>query len=267
MTWKLLEEKTFGGNRLEVIDYGKLAGSADAATAEKLYFLREAGMALKSVRVTLANSSLLVEPGALYYMQGKLGIETKVGGVLSGLMRSLAAGETLFANQIAGTGMVMLEPSFGHFLLVEIENDELVCDKGMFYAAVGDLTVKAKVMGLSAAVFGGEGIFQTVVKGTGVVVLMSPVPMEELVSYELTDGILSVDGNFALMRVGDINFTVKKSSKSWLHTAVSGEGLLQTFSGTGTVWLAPTQKIYQQLLLPGALQQLAEAGAARNNRT
>ena len=49
------------------------------------------------------------------------------------------------------------------------------------------------------------------------------------------------------MRTGGVNFKAEKSSKSWMSTAVSGEGLLQTFSGTGKVWLAPTQGVYEQL--------------------
>ena len=68
---------------------------------------------------------------------------------------------------------------------------------------------------------------------------------------------MSVDGNFALLRTEEIEFKAEKSSKTWIGTAVSGEGLLQTFSGTGTVWLAPTQGIYQLLSTPRRLHKLS----------
>jgi uncharacterized protein (AIM24 family) len=267
MTYPVLEEKTFGNTKIEVLDYGTLKGSNDAAAAERLYFLRESGMKLKSVRITLRDTAMLLEPGALYYKQGKLEMKTKVGSLMSGLMRSMTSGETFFTNQIAGTGTVVLEPSYAHFLIVEIDNDELVCDKGMFYASVGDLVVSSKLQKASAALFGGEGLFQTHIKGTGLVVLASPVPMEELVAFDLDDGPLLVDGNFALMRVGTIAFDVTKSSKSWLQTSVSGEGLLQRFTGKGIVWLAPTQKIYQDMQDASKLAALAQVGSGRNTRT
>jgi uncharacterized protein (AIM24 family) len=40
---------------------------------------------------------------------------------------------------------------------------------------------------------------------------------------------------------------VEKSTKSFMGSMQSGEGLLQTFSGTGEVWLAPTQSVYKRL--------------------
>jgi len=49
------------------------------------------------------------------------------------------------------------------------------------------------------------------------------------------------------METRRIEFSVEKSTRSLLGTLTSGEGLLQTFRGTGSVWLAPTQEIYQRL--------------------
>ena len=55
--------------------------------------------------------------------------------------------ESFFVNEIHGTGTVVLEPTFGHFLLHEMVdgNDGLICDKGMFYAGAGDLDISAKM--------------------------------------------------------------------------------------------------------------------------
>ena len=43
-----------------------------------------------------------------------------------------------------------------------------------------------------------------------------------------------------------------------MSSAVSGEGLLQTFSGTGKVWLAPTQGVYEQLATTEGMALLAQ---------
>ena len=67
------------------------------------------------------------------------------------------------------------------------------------------------------------------------------VPESEIVSYELTNGEeLKVDGNFAIARTSGVSFSVTKSDKSLLGSAINGEGFLNTFKGEGTVWLAPT---------------------------
>jgi len=75
-----------------------------------------------------------------------------------------------------------------------------------------------------------------------------------------------VDGNFALMRTGRIDFSVEKSTRSLLGTITSGEGLLQTFRGTGSVWLAPTQDIYQRLR-SGGMASLTAATRTSNTAT
>ena len=60
------------------------------------------------------------------------------------------------------------------------------------------------------------------------------------------------------MRTSGINFRAEKSSKSWLSTSVSGEGLLQTFTGTGKVWLAPTQGVYEKLTTEDGMMILSQ---------
>ncbi len=100
---------------------------------------------------------------------------------------------------------------------------------------------------VSSALLGGEGLFQTKIRGTGICVFELPVPLSEVRCIQLHNETLSVDGNFALMRSGNIEFTVEKSTKNLLGTFSSGEGLLQTFRGTGRVWLAPTQGVYQKI--------------------
>jgi uncharacterized protein (AIM24 family) len=73
------------------------------------------------------------------------------------------------------------------------------------------------------------------------------VPLSEIVELRLQDETLQVDGSFALLRSSGIQFSVEKASKSLVGAMTSGEGLLQTFRGTGKVWIAPTQAVYQRM--------------------
>ena len=97
---------------------------------------------------------------------------------------------------------------------------------------------------VSSALLGGEGIFQIRLSGSGLVVLESPVPASEIDVVELNNETLKVDGNFVILRSEGIAFTVERSAKTLIGSAVSGEGLVNVYKGTGSVWMAPSIKIY-----------------------
>ncbi len=266
----VIESEQVAGAIFDVVRYEKLLGSDDLNVAEKIFFANQANIYLKMVRVTLQNSELLIEPGALYFMKGHLQLEsTTGGGIAKGLMRKFLTGETLFQSRIKGSGEVFLEPSFGHYLLFNIENDALIFDNSAFCCASHGIEVSAKLQSnISSALFGGEGFFQTQAAGTGVVVLVSPVPVAELVVYELAAGEkLSVDGNFAFVRTASVSFHAEMSSKSIFGTVVSGEMLLQTFTGPGMVWVAPTQGVYDKMKQPYGVSTISHTQGSAGTET
>ncbi len=88
---------------------------------------------------------------------------------------------------------------------------------------------------------GKEGLFNLCLTGNGVAVLESPVPKDELIEFDLKDDELKIDGNMAIAWSDSLKFTVERSSKSLVGSAVSGEGLVNVYRGTGRVLMAPTQ--------------------------
>ena len=259
-----------GSTTFEVIAYDELAGSDSAVIAQQLFFARNTGMKLRQVRILLAGDAITVEAGALHYMKGNIEVTNQTGGVggaLAKIVKSKLTGEGAFNPVYRGVGQVVLEPSFGHFFLVHLNNEEMVVDKKMFFAS--ETSVKVGVFmqkNLSSALFGGEGLFQTKLSGTGVVVLSSPVPERELVKYTLSNDTLKVDGNFALLRKGQVEFTVERSAKTLLGSLTGGEGLLQTFRGTGEVWLAPTEPVYHAMR-SGGVHAMAVPQQSSDNST
>ncbi|MCW5212041.1 AIM24 family protein [Desulfobulbus sp. TB] len=241
--------------KFEVLTYRSLAGSDNLAVASMLYQAQHSGVRLKQVRITMEKSEVQLEAGALHFQQGEISIESKVGGV-GGLFKKIVAKkltqESAFKPIYRGSGTIYLEPGFGHYILLSLHNEKVVADKGMFLACQGSVQVgMAMQKGLKTGLLGGEGFFQTKLSGKGICVLQSPVPIKEIIKVKLKNESLQVDGNFALLRKGDVEFTVQGATKSLVGSVTSGEGLLQTFYGTGEVWLAPTQSVYQQLALSG----------------
>lgn len=231
-------------------EWQSLDGSDDIKTAQALFFARQVGMRLRQVILRIDNSGVIIEPGALHFMRGNISSEVKAGGIVGfakKLVTSALTAETVFRPTYHGTGEIYLEPSFGHYILAQITAETIV-DKGMFYASQDTVNVSAAFQKhISAGMAGGEGWFQTKLSGQGWCVLTSPVPVNEIIKVQLKNEKLSVDGNFALLRQGNIEFRVEQSSKSIIGSFRSGEGLFQTFTGTGEVWLAPTASIYNRL--------------------
>lgn len=253
--------------KFEVIEFSKLEGGQSSHAAEKLFFQEKSGIKLKQVKINLKNGSVKLESGALSFMKGNLNVQNQVTkGFFKNLGSNLLSGESLFKPEYNGVGEIWLEPTFGHYMLIELDNDEIIVDKGLFYACESSLEVSAVVQkNVSSALFGGEGFFQTKVKGSGIVVLSVPVPMSEVIVYNLNNETLQVDGNFALLRRGDISFSVEMITKGIVGTMASGEGLLQTFKGTGEVWLAPTQGVYEKLNAGYSLNSIS--GKSSNTHT
>ena len=167
------------------------------------------------------------------------------------MVKASVTGETMSQPEYTGTGMLVLEPSFRHFLVLQLgPGESIVVDDGMFYCAQGSVQVKVIAQKrMSAAVAGGETFFQQQLTGPGLIVLESVVPMEEIDIIRLNNDVLKVDGNFAILRSSSLDFTVERSAKTLIGSAMSGEGLVNVYRGTGEIWLAPTIKVYKAMNL------------------
>ena len=151
-------------------------------------------------------------------------------------------GETTVKPVYHGNGQLMLEPTYRHILLIDLANwgGGVVLDDGLFLACDGNVQQRVVARNnLSSAVLGGEGLFNLCLTGQGVAALESVVPMEEVIEVQLNNDIMKIDGNMAMAWSPSLEFTVEKSSKSLIGSAVSGEGLVNVYRGSGTIWLAP----------------------------
>lgn len=254
-----------GDSVFQILEYDELKGSKDVDLAVQLNFMRESGVKLKQVRIMLDESSVKLESGALSYLKGDIKIQNKIGGAFGlgkKIFTSKVTGEPMFKPTYSGTGEIFLEPSFGHYALIELEDDDIVVDDGLFYACEEEVEIGAAMQkSISSMLLGNEGAFQTKLTGSGVVVLELPVPETEIFKCRLNKDVLKVDGNFAILRTGDIEFTVEKAVKSIVGTATSGEGFLNVYRGTGEVWLVPTASVYAELKSRGLTEISRPSGS------
>ena len=211
------------------------------------YFAAKMNVRKRQVLIDLKGDSYTIQAGAMQWMSGDISATSGVKGVgnfIGKMVSSAVTGESAAKPEYSGSGSLMLEPTYRHILLLDVAQwGSIVLDDGLFLACQSSLQQKVVARSnVSSAVLGGEGLFNLSLNGNGIVALESPVPMDELISVSLQDDCLKIDGNMAIAWSGSLNFTVEKSTKSLLGSAVSGEGFVNVYRGTGTVLMAPTAK-------------------------
>ena len=89
-------------------------------------------------QVYVSNDMVTVEPCSMSYFRGPLEMVSGVtaGNALGRLFSGAVTGEAVAQPEYRGSGMLVLEPSFNHFLLLQLDNEEIIVDKGMFYCCL-----------------------------------------------------------------------------------------------------------------------------------
>lgn len=231
----------------QVIEYVRDL-SVTPQTAQMSYFSNIMNVRKRQVICDLSVSPVTLQAGAMQWMIGDASATTGIKGVgdlFSKAVRGKVTGESAIKPEYTGNGKIVLEPTYKHILLLNLEewNGSVVLDDGLFLACESSLKQKAVMRSnFSSAVAGNEGLFNLGVQGQGVLCLESPCPKEELIEIELENDVIKIDGNMAIAWSGSLEFTVERSGKSLVGSAASGEGLVNVYRGTGKVLLAPVSK-------------------------
>lgn len=197
--------------------------------------------------ITLTGGAIVLEPGALQYMHGK--IESTVQqhedrGFLSRALASAGTGESAFATKFSGHGTIWTEPGRRNFIIGAIDGDALLLDDKAFYACSSGIALTTHRHNTVAGVLGGNGLVQPKMAGAGVFAVEAPVPVEEIDIVEL-DGSkeLTVDGDYMLMFSAELNVSIGPLVKGLRNALRSGEGFVYKLNGRGSAWLMPTAKV------------------------
>jgi len=222
-------------------DLSVLPGNAQLA-----YYCNAMNVRKRQVLCDLRKGNVTVQAGAMQWSAGNVNATTGIKGVsdlLNKAVRGKVTGESAVKPEYTGDGLLVLEPTYKHILLVDVaEWGSIVLDDGLFLACESSLQQKAIMRSnISSAALGGEGLFNLGISGRGILCLESYCPREELVEIVLKDDVLKVDGNMAIAWSGSLEFTVERSGKTLIGSAASGEGLVNVYRGTGKVLLAPVR--------------------------
>ena len=186
-----------------VLEYDKDL-SVNFLNAESEYFSSKMGVHRRQLVIDMNGSNTaVVQAGAMQWMAGNVVATSGVKGVgdfLGKALRGAVTKESAVKPEYKGSGILVLEPTYKHILLVDVEQwgSGITIEDGMFYACDG--TVR-----------------------------------QSLVSRRsLSD--------MAVCWSSSLQFTVEMSTRSIVGSAVSGEGLVNVYRGTGRVMISPVAR-------------------------
>lgn len=243
-------------NRLgcfSVLEYEKDL-SVSAFNAQTQYFMSKMDVRRRQVTAELSGgNSVVVQAGAMQWTAGAVGATSGIKGVgdlLGKLVKGAVTKESAVKPEYSGTGLLVLEPTYKFILLQDVASwgTGMTVEDGMFLACDGSVSRNVTARSnISSAIAGGEGLFNLTLSGSGIAVLESNVPADELIEVQLENDELKIDGNLAVCWSSSLKFTVERSTRSLAGSAVSGEGLVNVYRGTGKVLMrpvAPTDSLY-----------------------
>ena len=254
-----------------VLEYVQDA-SVSPMNAMNEYFMSKMGVRRRQVVIDIdKDHSAIIQAGAMQWMGGNVRATSGVKGIgdfLGKAIKGAVTKETAVKPEYVGEGCLVLEPTYKYIILADIGKwgpAGMTIEDGMFLAC--DANVKSKVVArknLSSAVLGGEGLFNLSLQGNGVAALESNVPEDELIEVILENDELKIDGNLAVCWSSNLEFTVERSTKTLVGSAVSGEGLVNVYRGTGRVLMcpvAPTTSLFE------STNTIAAKAAAKSSNT
>ena len=254
-----------------VLEYVQDA-SVSPMNAMNEYFMSKMGVRRRQVVIDIdKDHSAIIQAGAMQWMGGNVRATSGVKGIgdfLGKAIKGAVTKETAVKPEYVGEGCLVLEPTYKYIILADIGKwgpAGMTIEDGMFLAC--DANVKSKVVprkNLSSAVLGSEGLFNLSLQGNGVAALESNVPEDELIEVILENDELKIDGNLAVCWSSNLEFTVERSTKTLVGSAVSGEGLVNVYRGTGRVLMcpvAPTTSLFE------STNTMAAKAAAKSSNT
>ena len=254
-----------------VLEYVQDA-SVSPMNAMNEYFMSKMNVRRRQVVIDIdKDHSAVIQAGAMQWMGGNVQATSGVKGIgdfLGKALKGAVTKETAVKPEYVGEGCLVLEPTYKYIILADVGkwgSAGMTIEDGMFLAC--DANVKSNVVArknLSSAVLGGEGLFNLSLQGNGVAALESNVPEDELIEVILENDELKIDGNLAVCWSSNLEFTVERSTKTLVGSAVSGEGLVNVYRGTGRVLMcpvAPTTSLFE------STNTMAAKSAAKSSNT
>lgn len=174
-------------------------------------------------------------PGCMFATSSNIEIKGKIKKTFKAMLGpDDASYQTLTAKEGEGEGWILLAPGFyGSITPVPITDEHICVGDDAMLCSIGDIETTSKSQGFKKAMFSGSGLFVKKAKGTGIIFVCA---VGSMMTFELADEeTVVVDNGHLVTWPAGITYDIKKASKSWFSSGVSGEGVVARITGPGVI--------------------------------
>lgn len=188
--------------------------------------------------LTLNNESALIQRGSMVYHSPNITLKARTNGRLGlGMLSKSLVGESSLITKIDsnGVGQCAISNNFpGDLAVLECGERQYKINDGSFLAAEAGANIHLSRQKLGSALFahtGGFVIAETM--GAGHIVVSS---FGSIYKMELTGGKLTIDNDHVIAWDNQLDYSIHTEG-GLLTSGLTGEGLVNSFEGYGSVYL------------------------------
>jgi uncharacterized protein (AIM24 family) len=203
--------------------------STDAFALQNSYLLK----------VRLDQGAIRAKQGSMVAYQGDVSFEHAGSGGVSKFMKKALTGEGQDLMKVSGSGEVFLADTGQHVHLIRLEGEQITVNGRNLLAIDADIDWDIQKVSSASGMMGG-GLFNTVLKGSGWVAILSdgnPVLLDVGAAPTFADAQAAITWSQGVTTSLKTDFKLSKS----LTGRSSGESLQIGFSGQGWVLVQPSE--------------------------
>jgi uncharacterized protein (AIM24 family) len=192
----------------------------------------------KLLKVSLASNTIQSKLGSMVAYQGDVTFEHAGSGGMSRMLKKAMTGEGQSLMKVSGTGEVFLADSAQDVHLIHLDGEKITVNGPNLLAFDADIDWNIeRVQGASGAM--GAGLYNTALKGTGWVAILSDGPP---VLLDVASAPTFADAQAAITWSQGVTTSLKTDFKMKnLIGRGSGETLQMAFQGQGWVLVQPSE--------------------------
>jgi uncharacterized protein (TIGR00266 family) len=188
-----------------------------------------------------AEESVVAQPNSMLTMTSGIQIKARIGrkdqGHFWSGFKSLLGGESFFTAEFYakrdGQTLMLAPDGYGDILVLPLESGPYYLTRGAYLASVGACNLQTKYGGLKG-VLSKKGLFLLHASGTGVAFCQT---FGTIIEKELGDDEhFFVDNRFVVAFSDTVAYQLVKATQSVKDTLMSGEGLVNRYTGPGRIF-------------------------------
>jgi uncharacterized protein (AIM24 family) len=192
----------------------------------------------KLLKVRLDEGTIQAKAGAMVAYQGDVSFEHAGSGGMGRLLKKVATGEGTSLMKVSGTGEVFLADQNQEVHILRLDNEKITVNGPNLLAFDSDIDWNIERVKGGSGVMGG-GLFNTSLKGSGFVAIISDGPP---VMLDVASAPTFADAQAAITWSEGVSTSIKTDIKfKSMIRGGSGESFQIAFSGQGWVLVQPSE--------------------------